>query len=124
MTVWVCCGWWSGWFDFAGAPGLVEERLERVVQPQDGEAVAELDRRDGVERHAGAFDEAGGGTAAGAPKGAAPARNVATAVPGPPGTYREMRNPLRIASTGTRGSLSAMNARPSTHTRVVRAWET
>ena len=64
------------------------------------------------------------GTAAGAPNGAAPARNVATAVPWAPGTYGEMRNPLRIASTGTRGSLSAMNARPSTHTRVVRACET
>ena len=64
------------------------------------------------------------GTADGAPSGAFPARNVATAVPWAPGTYGEIRNPLRIVSTGTRGSLSTMNARPSTHTRVVRACET
>ena len=36
----------------------------------------------------------------------------------------ETRNPLRIASTGIFGSLSIMNARPITVTRVVRAWET
>ncbi|HEY5847259.1 MAG TPA: hypothetical protein VIU11_16290 [Nakamurella sp.] len=40
-----------------------------------------------------------------------------------PGTYREMRNPLRIASTGRRGSLSTKKARPRATTRVVLAWE-
>jgi hypothetical protein len=59
-----------------------------------------------------------------APSGACPARKLATAVPRAPGTYGDSRNPLRIASTGTVGSLSIMNARPITVTRVVRAWET
>ena len=43
------------------------------------------------------------------------------AVPWAPGTYRESRTPLRIASTGTLGSLSTMKPRPSAVTRVVRA---
>jgi hypothetical protein len=59
-----------------------------------------------------------------APSGARPARKLPTAVPSAPGTYEETRNPLRIASTGTAGSLSTMNARPITVTRVVRAWKT
>jgi hypothetical protein len=64
------------------------------------------------------------GTGFAAPNGALPARKVPMAVPWAPGRYGEMRNPLRIASTGGRGSLSTMNARPATQTRVVRAWET
>ena len=86
-------------------------------QRVDGLPVAEVVRRDGVDRHAGPLDEPGlRHRRAGAPRGAFPARNVATAVPWAPGTYGEIRNPLRIVSTGTRGSLSTMNARPSTHT--------
>jgi hypothetical protein len=60
------------------------------------------------------------GTGFAAPSGPCPARKVATAEPRAPGTYGETRNPLRIASTGTAGSLSTMNARPITVTRVVR----
>ena len=41
-----------------------------------------------------------------------------------PGTYGYTLNPLRITSSAILGSLSIMNARPITVTRVVREWET
>jgi hypothetical protein len=64
------------------------------------------------------------GTAEGAPRGAFPARNVATAVPWAPGTVRGDPESAADRLHRNRGSLSTMNARPSTHTRVVRACET
>src|SRR6266705_2717216 len=55
-------------------------------QGVDGLPVAEVVRRDGVELHAGPFDEAGPGHRGYCAQGCCPARNVAIAVPWAPGT--------------------------------------